>query len=358
MIRACPDCLSRSWLLGRLAGHLEQVRAQIGPLLALDDDELIAAVGGRERPTIERQRADLDTQALTDAAQAAGIQVLCACDPQFPPRLRALEAPPAVLYVAGGLDRFLRLCQAEPVAIVGSRRASEYGIEMARSLGRGVAASGLTVVSGMARGIDAAAHRGALEAGGTLAVLPGPAERPYPPGQRALYRAITAENVAVSELPPGTGVRKWCFLARNRLIAGLSAMAVVVEATARSGSLPVAETARALHRPVGAVPGRVTSAQASGPNGLLASGAAVIRGAQDVLDCLYGVGVRVASADRRVTLTPEQARLLEALGGGQAPASALRHARIPSEHGLTILSELELAGWIRRGAGGSFAVVP
>ncbi len=358
MIMVCPVCLSRSWLLGRLAGHLEQVRAQIGPLLALEDDPLIAAVGGRERPAIERERADLDTRTLTDAAQATGIEILCGCDPQFPPRLRALEAPPAVLYVAGGLDRFLRLCQAEPVAIVGSRRASEYGIEMARSLGRGVAASGLTVVSGMARGIDAAAHRGALEAGGTLAVLPGPAERPYPPGQRALYRAITAENVAVSELPPGTGVRKWCFLARNRLIAGLSAMAVVVEATARSGSLPVAETARGLHRPVGAVPGRVTSAQASGPNGLLASGAAVIQGAQDVLDCLYGVGVRVASAERRVTLTPEQARLLEALGGGQAPASALRHARISPERGLTILSELELAGWIRRGAGGSFAVVP
>jgi DNA processing protein len=359
MIRACRDCLSRSWLLARLSGHLEVVRAELGSLLELPEEDLIAAVSGGQRDLVERERAGLNTEALSAAVRAAGLGALCRCDPGYPVRLRALNAPPAVLYVAGGLDRFESLCQAEPVAIVGSRRASEYGTEMARSLGRDLAASGLTVVSGMARGIDAAAHLGALQTGATVAVLPGPADRPYPPSHRRIYRAITdTTGVAVSELPCGTGVRRWCFQARNRVIAGLSAMTVVVEASDRSGALPTAETAWMHGRQVGAVPGRVTSTQASGSNALLKCGAVIIRNAQDVLDCLYGVGARSASSDSRPAVTAEQRRVLDALSDGQPSASALRQAGVPIDRGLVLLSELELAGWIRRSLGGSFTVVP
>ena len=204
-------------------------------------------------------------------------------------------APPAVLHVAGGLERLLELVAADPVAIVGSRRASPYGLDVARSLGRGLAFSGITIVSGMALGIDSAAHAGALDAGRpTVAVLPASADRPYPAGKRLLHRRIVATGAAVSELGPGPGVRRWMFPARNRIIAALAAMTVVVEAGERSGALLTAGLARRLDLPVGAVPGRVTTPQAAGPNALLAGGAGVVRGPQDVLDHLFGAGARAA----------------------------------------------------------------
>ncbi len=374
MSRACPQCLARSWLLARLSGHLEVARARIGELLALDDRELIAAVTGRDRKDIEREYLRLDVAAATanaGPAEARGIELLCGCDPGYPAPLRALPGPSPMLYVAGGLDRLVRLCEHDTVAIVGSRRASAYGVEVARSVGRELAASGLTVVSGMARGIDAAAHAGALragdelgahadarQAGGTIAVLPGPAERPYPASQSALYRSIVERGVAISELPCGTSVWKWCFLARNRLIAALAKLTVVVEAGVRSGALPTAAAARELGRPVGAVPGRVTSAEAAGSNALLAAGARVIRDAQDALDCLYGVGARSVRAEQREALDRQQQQLLHALAEGETVAAALARAGIAPERGLAVAAELELGGWLRRGAGGSYVVIP
>ncbi len=364
MTRACRDCLRRTWLLGRLSGHLDVVRSQIGPLLALPDRELLEAVGGDERPRIEHERAKLDSRQLVDAASARGVAIICRCDDGYPARLHELDAPPAVLHVAGGLERFLALAARESVAVVGSRHASGYGLEVARALARGLAASGLTVVSGMARGIDTAAHQGALEAGGrieagtSMAVLPGPAERPYPAGQRGLYRQVLAAGVAVSELPCGSGVRRWSFLARNRIVAGLAGLTVVVEATERSGALLTARTAGDMGRPIGAVPGRVTTAQAAGPNALLADGAAVVRSAQDVLDRLYGVGARSARLDERSPPAADQVPVLRALEEGHGVAAALRRAGIGPEAGLAMLSELELGGWLRRGPGGQFTVIP
>lgn len=356
---ACEACLRRAWLLQRLAGHIELERAHLDEVLALGDAELIAAVGGYGRPEIEHEWAHFDPAPVVSRVRAAGLETLCRCGDRYPARLQALAAPPAVLHVAGGISRFLDLCSGEPVAIVGSRRASDYGLEVARSLGRGLGAGGLTTISGLARGIDAAAHRGTLEAGGggTIAVVPGSAERPYPAGQRLLHAAVVAGGAAISELGPGTAIRRWLFLARNRLIAGLSALTVVVEAGERSGALPTAETARELGRPVGAVPGRVTSSQAAGPNRLLAEGAVVIRGAQDVLDCLYGHGVRAAHAESRRPLNSTQRDLLDALGRGDGPAAAAASAGIAVGDALAIVAELELAGWLRRGAGGSYIAI-
>ena len=221
-------------------------------MLELDDDELIAALGGRQRDRLRDELASswISTRCAR-ARIAAGLETICACDPAYPPALRALAAPPAVLHVAGGLERLLELADSDPVALVGSRRASPYGLEVARSLGRGLASAGLPVVSGMALGIDSAAHAGALEAGApTVAVLPGSADRPYPAGKRALHRRIVAGGAAVSELGPGTSVRRWMFLARNRIIAALAAMTVVVEAGERSGALVTARVA-ARARPAG-----------------------------------------------------------------------------------------------------------
>lgn len=358
MARACDRCLTRTWLIGRLAGHIDQVRGQVEEVLALDQQELIAALGGQERDRLREELGILDVDALRWRSDAAGLETICACDPGYPPALRALEAPPAVLHVAGRLDRLLEVAGLDPVALVGSRRPSPYGMEMAEALGRGLACAGLTVVSGMALGIDSAAHNGALEVGGpTIAVLPGSAHRPYPAGKRVLHRRILAGGVAVSELGPGTSVRRWMFLARNRIIAGMAAMTVVIEAGERSGSLVTARAAARVGRPVGAVPGRVTTPQAAGPNGLLAAGASVVRGPQDVLDHLFGAGVRLAGAvDRQPP--PELRPLLTAIAEGHDTAAALARVGFAADRGLAALAALELDGHIKRGPGGRYSVAP
>jgi DNA processing protein len=354
--RACDGCVARSWLIGRLAAHLDKVRSRIEQVLALSDDDLIAAVGGREKARLRTEFDTVDLDGVRLRGRSVGLDAVCGCDPAYPPALRALAAPPATLYVAGGLDRLLGLVAGDSVAIVGSRRASPYGLDVARGLGRGLAVSGITVVSGMAFGIDSAAHIGALEAGGpTVAVLPASADRAYPPAERALHRRIAAEGAVVSELGPGADVWRWMFPARNRIIAALATMTVVVEAGERSGALVTYRLARGIGRPVGAVPGRVTTPQAAGPNGLLAAGACVVRGPQDVLDHLFGAGVRTVAEPRRRP-PPELRPLLAAIAEGRETAAALAMAGFEPDAGLAALAALELEGFVRRGAGGRFRV--
>jgi DNA processing protein len=337
---------------------LERVRGRIDEVLGLSDEELIAAVAGRRQADIAREHGLLDIPRERELVARAGLEAICRCDFRYPDRLRALASAPAVLHVAGGLERFLGLAARDPVAIVGARRATAYGLDVARSLGRALAASRVTVLSGMALGVDSAAHAGALTTGETITVLPGPADRPYPAGRRALYRQIITTGNAVSELPPGADIRRWSFPARNRIIAGLAAMTVVVEAGARSGALVTAAQATRTGRPVAAVPGRVTTPQASGVNALLADGAFVVRGAQDVLDRLYGAGARHAAADVRPPLSGENRAVLSAIARGQDNAAALARAGAPAEHVLAALAALELDGYVRRAPGGRFRLVP
>jgi DNA processing protein len=210
----------------------------------------------------------------------------------------------------------------------------------------------------MAVGIDSAAHAGALEAGApTVAVLPGSADQPYPPGKRALHRRILTHGAAVSEVGPDTSIRRWMFLARNRIIAGLAAMTVVVEASEYSGALVTARLAGELGRPVGAVPGRVTGSQSVGSNGLLARGARLIRGPQDVLDHLFGAGVRRA-AESRPEPPAELRPLLAAVADGHETLAALARAGFEADAGLRGLAALEVGGYVRRTAGGRFTVAP
>jgi DNA processing protein len=355
-LRACDRCLARSWLLSRLAAHLEPVRARVGALLPLPDDDLIAAVGGGHQAAVNRERAELDLGGLRARIDAGSLDAICRHDARYPSALRELENPPATLFIAGGLERLLTLVASDSVALVGSRRASDYGRQLAGGLGRGLAAAGVTVISGLALGIDAAAHAGALEGGGaTVAVLPGSAERPYPASKSALYRRLIHTGAGVSELPPGTRVWRWMFPARNRIIAGLAAMTVVVEAASGSGALLTAACARELGRPIGAVPGRVTQSEAAGPNELLTRGAAVIRGADDVLDQLFGAGCWTAST-RRPDPAPELRPLLAALAEGHDTGTALARAGLSADAGLAALAALELSGHVRREPGGRFSV--
>ncbi len=205
------------------------------------------------------------------------------------------------------------------VTIVGSRRASSYGLGVAEEMGRLLAAAGLVVVSGMARGIDAAAHRGALAGGGTtLAVLGSGADVAYPASQRRLYGDILASGAAISEAPPGQRPEPGAFPKRNRLMAALGAITVVVEAAQPSGSLITARRALDLGRQVGAIPGPVTSRVSEGTNDLIVDGAAPIRGAQDVLDRLLGVGI-------------EQVQALRA-AAGPGPCERRRGGRAGEQH--------------------------
>jgi DNA processing protein len=201
----------------------------------------------------------------------------------YPPLLMQLHDPPLQLYVRGRAE----LLGEPAAAIVGARSCSGYGAHVARMLGRELAAAGLVIVSGLARGIDGEAHRGALEAGGaTVAVLGCGIDRDYPRAHASLAERIRVSGAVVSEYPPGTEPAPWRFPARNRIIAGLSLASVVVEARERSGALITADFALELGREVFAVPGEITAALSAGTNDLLRQGAAPLLSPEDVLGAL------------------------------------------------------------------------
>lgn len=357
----CLACLRRSWLVAALAGRIENARRsgarRIPLLLALGDAALMRAVGA-EAGTVA-QYGCFDRDRALAAIRAAQLTAICRHDPRYPETLRHLPDAPAVLHVAGDWERFVALtAPGQPaVAVVGARNASDYGLAVARGLGRGLAAADVTVVSGMALGVDSAAHVGALDvAGPTLAVLAGGADRAYPPSKDRLYRAIREIGCVIAEMPPGTTARRWCFPARNRLIAALGRLTVVVEGMERSGSLITAEFARDIGRDVGAVPGRVTSPLARGPNGLIADGAHVIRGPEDALDLACGVGEWQRRAAMAAPVPEHLRALYSAVAEGADTAEALGARGFAVAAALAGLSELEAAGHLRRGSGGRYVV--
>jgi DNA processing protein len=356
----CAACLRRSWLIARLAGQIELAwlgRRPLPALLTLSDDALLAALAGRERARIVEEHARFDpARARARAADARTIP-LCRCDPRYPACLHDLPDPPPVLYLHGSLGNFARCVSADRVAIVGARRATPYGLEQARSLGRGIAAAGLTVVSGMALGADAAAHAGALEVGGlTVAVLAGGPERAYPASKRALHQRIAASGAVVSELPPGTQARRWCFPARNRIIAALARATIVIEAGERSGSLITATLAADIGREIGAVPGLVTAPLAAGTNALIADGAQLVRGPRDVLELLFGAAaLELCPPPTAVDhLEPDLQALLDRVGGGADTVAALVTDGAGVDAVLAGLAQLELRSRVRRVAGGRY----
>jgi DNA processing protein len=281
------------------------------------------------------------------------VSAVCRHNPGYPRPLREVHDPPAVLFTTAS-----PLPWEEPaVAIVGARSASPYGLEVAYSLGRGLGAAGVTVVSGLALGVDAAAHHGCLDAGGNaIAVLPGGVDVPYPRRNRRLYERIRERGVLISEMPPGQEPFRWSFPARNRIMAGLAQMTIIVEAADPSGSLISAEFARDLGRVVGAVPGRVTSPMAAGCNRLLQDGAAVITGPGDVLDELFGAGVRAAPSTHAEPsdLEPGLREVLDAVANGLSTNAIADRCGISAGEARAALARLEGLGLVVRSGLGSY----
>jgi DNA processing protein len=371
--RACGPCLRRTQLLALLAGGIELARRERRPLrdvLALSDDDVLEAVSGSNRAAVLAELDRTPPGRLREGAAQRGLDVICRHDPGYPSRMRDDRSAPAVLFVnARGADALARLGALvgdgghEPpaVAIVGTRRASEDGLEIARALGRGLAAAGVTVISGMALGIDSAAHAGALEGGGrTVAVLAGGADVAYPRQKTRLHAQLAVAGLVVSEMPPGFRAFKWNFPARNRIIAGLARATIVVEAAERSGSLITAELALDLGRDIGAVPGPVLSWRSRGVNALLRDGATLIRDAGDALDLALGLDGAAAARERvagdvvtpSADLAPELRALLAAVDDGRDTVGALAADAAGAAAVRAGLMELELLGLLQRAPGG------
>ena len=263
-------------------------------------------------------------------------------DTAYPSLLAAIHDPPPQLYLRGEVET--DVLERPSVAVVGARSCSSYGRAVGRSLGRELAAAGLVVVSGMARGIDGEAHRGALEAGGvTVAVLGCGIDRDYPAAHGELARRICERGLVVSEYEPGVEPAPWRFPARNRIIAGLCRATIVVEARERSGALITADFSLEEGREVLAVPGEITSSLSAGTNALLRLGATPVTCAEDVLE-VFGI----APAEPSVPEVGEAARaLLERLRESALTADELvRACGIEAADASAALLELELAGLV------------
>jgi DNA processing protein len=295
-------------------------------------------------------------------AHAGGAWTVCRHEPAYPAQLAdldhvaGLEDSPPVLFGCGRRAALVAAERRATATIVGARRATPYGIAVATRLARDLAAAGLVVVSGLAHGIDAAAHRGALEAGGTtIAVLAGGPDVVYPPRAARAYERIAASGAVISERPPGDVPARWSFPVRNRIMAALAEITIVVEAAQPSGSTVTADRAIKLGRTVGAVPGPVTSRVSEGTNALLRDGAEMITRAEDALDCLYGVG---AASPRRhgPAFDPELEPVLGAVEGGASTPDAVAAATAIGGRDVAVaLTRLELLGYLESAATGLYS---
>jgi DNA processing protein len=366
---ACDACLRRTDLIAAISGSIDvawrERKGRTSRVLARPDEQLLAL-----DPAAPARYEAFSAAFARRRIAAAGLTAVCRCAPTYPERLRELPDPPAVLHIAGSPAA---LPTGEAVAIVGSRRATPYGLEVSTTLGRVLTTAGVPVISGMALGIDSAAHLGAREGlraldglppaaadgpvgrGAPVAVLAGGAETPYPARMRHLHRRLIEHGAVVSEMPPGFGGHRWCFPARNRIIAALSTLTVVVEAATRSGSLITADLATDLGRTVAAVPGPVTSRASAGANELLHAGAAVIRDARDALDLLFGADAPpLPDSNPLPPLDAAQRRLLEQVERGHGTVAELASTMEEAQQASRTLSELELLGLVRREFGGRY----
>lgn len=324
--------------------------------------EALRSVSPSVTEAIAEARRRIRPEALVEQASRAGCAVTTIGAPDYPPVLAEVVTAPIALYVRGDLTA---LSDAPTVAVVGTRRASAYGLRVTEMMAEGLARAGVTVVSGMARGIDDAAHRRTLSVGGrTVAVLGCGADVCYPPESRALKAAIESNGAVVSPFPPGTAPQAPNFPARNRIVSGLSRAVVVVEAALRSGAMITAGFAIEQERPLFAVAGSVLTEAAAGCNRLLAEGTAtLVRGADDVLDEL---GLRsVAAPAPTAPLDDEAEAVLAAVRGGDGFSHGgwrdleeiVHLSGMPSHAVVRILMRMELAGHVHRAAGNRYRAV-
>jgi DNA processing protein len=355
---ACTQCARRAWLLQRLGPRLDSRArglSRFWRLLELPDEELIEAIGGRSRCDLRREYAQWDPPRAQ--MKDPDVQILCRHHCAFPRGLREDALAPHALGVRGSVERLHGMLDEKLVAIVGTRRASDYGMEVASGLARALARSGLTVASALGEGIPSAAHAGALEADGTtLTVMTGGLVRCTPAVCAPLYRRIVASGCAIAELGPNPRARRWAQLAGARTLALLAQLVIVVEADEHPWELACAQVAHARGKAVAAVPGRVSSPVSRGTNALLMDGAKLVRGPQDALDVLYGVGVRKTSDPARelMALQAPLAEVLERVGSGQDTIAKLAAHGVETGELAVTLAELELRGLLVRGDGGRY----
>ncbi len=277
------------------------------------------------------------------------IQLLLPTDPRWPAGLGDLSKPPERLHALG--DLALLAAPYGLVAIVGTRNCTSYGERVADRLGEAFALAGVPVVSGMARGIDAAAHRGALRAGGrTIAVVGTGVDVPYPSGHRALHAAIAANGLVLAEQDPGSSAHAGSFPQRNRIIAALARLLIVVEAPHKSGAMNTVEQAIGLSRTVAAVPGPIDSPQSAGTNWLLGSGGHVVGSVDDALALM---GVHASALPPADDLEPVEADVLAGVPSGGAYIDEVAIAsRLPVRQTGIVLTSLELKGRVWLGSDG------
>jgi DNA processing protein len=322
----------------------------------------IMVAGGANR--LVRVPSVAEAEAELELAQRCGARFVALGDHDYPQTLKRMDNPPPLLAVKGTAAVF----GLPPVAIVGARNASLAGIKMARTLALELGRNGYCVISGLARGIDTAAHQGSLDTG-TVGVLAGGIDRPYPPENASLCDEIAERGAIVSEMPFGWDPRAQDFPRRNRIVAGLALGLVVVEAAQRSGSLISARLAGEMGRLVFAVPGSPLDPRAAGTNGLLKDGATLVTEAADVLEALaplvggqpYVPPSLEEPPDFSATPPPadsDRARVIEALGPVPIEVDELiRHTRLHPAQIFMILLELDLAGRLERHSGGRVSLV-
>jgi DNA processing protein len=294
----------------------------------------------------DREMADaIDPREVSASVARCGARFVAPGDDEYVIGLEHLADPPAALFVRGR-----SLVELEPrVAVVGARNCSALGRDVAAELGSGLASAGVTVVSGGARGIDGASHRGALGAGGrTIAVLGSGVDVPYPAQHAGLIERIAAMGAVVSEYPPGVPARPFRFPARNRIIAALAEAVVVVEGATGSGSMITADHALELGRPVYAVPGSVTSPLSEVPLALVREGAGMIRSSSDLLADLGRLDPEGGLAEGITSsLAASERAVWEALGSPSLPEQLARQTGLNLGDVLSVLIDLELRGLVR-----------
>lgn len=336
------------------------------PQQALDaSDEALQAIEGvstklirrmRQQRTPDRVRRDIER------VVQKGVRIVTMRDPEYPPLLQQIPDPPPFLYVKGRLEP-----RAKAIAVVGSRVATRYGISVAQRLAAELAACGVTVISGLARGIDTAAHEGALQGGGrTVAVLGSGLERIYPVENHRLIHSIVQNGAVVTEFPMLAEPDAYNFPVRNRIISGMSYGTVIVEATKKSGSLITARLAAEQNREVFAVPGSVQSFKSTGTHALIKQGAKLVENAQDILEEIAGalfenarpVDLRSSQSVAVSELSKEEERVYHALEPYPVQIDELgRKTAIESGKLSSILLQLELKGIVQQSPGKRFARV-
>ncbi|MBF0557435.1 MAG: DNA-protecting protein DprA [Nitrospirae bacterium] len=324
-----------------------------------------AAISPSKAKKIKEFNGWSKVEAELERAEKSGIRIMTLFDKDYPESLRQLDNAPVILYVRGTLleeDRFA-------LAMVGSRLMSDYGRKIAGEMAHELASSGLTIVSGLARGIDTVSHSGALKAGGrSIAVLGCGADICYPPENKELMIALSSSGCVISEFPLGIRPLKENFPRRNRLISGLSLGVLVVEATARSGSLITVRFALEQGKEVFAVPGNITSDRSDGTNGLIKQGAKPVQSAADVLEELsaqikgHMAAVKTVSSARhahdRLEINDEEKAICNILGEGPRHIDhLLRELRIPPARISGLLLGLEMKGIVGQTEGNNFYII-